>query len=158
MLTPPALSERLSRILSLIPQDARVADIGTDHGYLPLHLIIRGTEKVICCDVAAEPLEKARRNLRRFGYTADFRLGDGLACVAPGEADYIVIAGMGGETIAKILENSEWPRGGHTYILQPMSKGERLCGYLSLAGYTVTGQFIVSEKGRLRTVLVCKYV
>ena len=96
------LTPRLRTIMEMVPQGVRLADIGTDHALLPVALLRR--EKIasaIASDIGQGPLESARRTARQFGYEdhVSLRLGPGLTTVQPKEADTIVIAGMGGETI-----------------------------------------------------------
>ena len=133
------LSERLLAIAQWIPPGSRVADIGTDHGYLPIWLLQHGCAAFIAaCDVREGPLEHARRSAAQYGLQEklSFRLGSGLSCVAPDEIDTIVIAGMGGETILSILEASPWTNDArYTLLLQPMTKAEVLRPWLSEQGY-----------------------
>ena len=82
----------------MVPLGARVADVGTDHGYLGIHLLQSGiSPHVIACDLRKGPLENARRNARQFGAqnAMEFRLSDGLEKIAPEEIDCAVLAGMG---------------------------------------------------------------
>ena len=100
------LQPRLQCIASLVPQGARLADVGTDHGYLPVWLLQHGRiESAIASDINALPLDHARATAREYGVTErmDFRLCPGLAKIKAEECDAIAIAGMGGETIAQIL-------------------------------------------------------
>ncbi|HPE16983.1 MAG TPA: class I SAM-dependent methyltransferase [Oscillospiraceae bacterium] len=140
-----------------MPAGARVADVGTDHGHLPIRLLERGRiPSAIASDLREGPLSSARENALRAGVgdRMQFRLCDGLAGVAPGEADAVVIAGMGGETIRAILEAAPWTRrGGHTLILQPMTKAGALREFLYLGGYAVTAERLVRDGGRLYVVL-----
>ena len=109
----PALQPRLRAIADLVPAGSRLADIGTDHGYIPIDLLLDGRiSAAIATDIGALPLDHARRTARCCGLTEgiDFRLGDGLAPLAPGEADVIVIAGMGGDSVAAILSAAPWAR------------------------------------------------
>ena len=125
----PALQPRLRAIADLVPAGSRLADIGTDHGYIPIDLLLDGRiSAAIATDIGALPLDHARRTARCCGLTEgiDFRLGDGLAPLAPGEADVIVIAGMGGDSVAAILSAAPWAREGPLLLLQPMSKAEVL--------------------------------
>ena len=145
------LSCRLQAIAALIPRDCRVADIGTDHGYLPVWLLQNGAaQRVIACDVRPGPLEHARRSAAQYGLDRDdrllFRLGDGLDCVAPEEVDTIVIAGMGGETIQSILEAAPWTNdAAYQLLLQPMTKAEVLRRFLAKQGYTIAREHLVYE-------------
>lgn len=151
------LSPRLAAAAALVPAGARVADVGTDHGYLPIRLLESGrVPSAIASDLREGPLAAARENARRAGVAdrIDFRLCDGLAGVAPGEADAVVVAGMGGETIRDILKGAPWTRAGaHALILQPMTKAGALREYLYLGGHRITAERLVRDGGRLYVVL-----
>lgn len=101
------LSQRLQAIADFVPQDARVADIGTDHGFLPCYLAQSGrAQQVIACDINAQPLALAQKNVADYN-VADIvstRLGNGLSVIQPGEVDVVTIAGMGGSLMLEILE------------------------------------------------------
>ena len=90
------LSPRLGAIAGLVPEGCGcLADIGTDHGYVPVSLLLEGRVwRAVAADIGAPPLEHARRTAARYGVTdqIDFRLGDGLSVLRPGEAEAIVIA------------------------------------------------------------------
>lgn len=124
------LSPRLRSVAELVPLGARLADVGTDHAYLPAWLLREGrVAAAVVSDLRPGPLDRARQTAERFGLTGrmDFRLCDGLSGLSPGEADTVVIAGMGGETIASILAAAPWSReAGRTLVLQPMSAQEDL--------------------------------
>lgn len=143
------LSERLAVIARMIPAHSRVADVGTDHGYLPVWLVQNGAaDRVIACDVREGPLEHARRSAEEYGVAQklEFRLGDGLSCIAPGEADTVVIAGMGGETMISILESAPWVNAEpYRLLLQPMTKAELLRAYLAEHGYCFLDERLVCE-------------
>lgn len=103
------LSQRLQAIADLVPAGAKVADIGTDHGFLPCYLAQSGkAELVIACDVNAQPLALAQRNITDYnvGDKVSTRLGNGLAVLNPGEVDTVTIAGMGGALMIDILDAS----------------------------------------------------
>lgn len=143
------LSDRLQTIADLIPTGSRVADIGTDHAYLPVWLLQNGVAThAVACDVNEGPLERARGSAAQYGITENisFRLGNGLACVAPEEVDTIAIAGMGGETMIAILEAAPWTREGkHKLLLQPMTKAELLRPWLAEYGYRFIVERLVFE-------------
>lgn len=148
------LSERLLCIASLINEGERVADIGTDHAYLPIYLRQSGRcPFVLACDIKKMPLESAKRNVKDCHADGiDFRLCDGLSGIYEDEVDCVVIAGMGGECIAGILENS-WAKGsGKRFILQPMNSPEFLREYLQ-NGYTFVSERAVTDSGRTYTVI-----
>lgn len=151
------LSPRLMAVMDFVPPGARAADIGTDHGYLPIRLLESGLiPSAVVSDLREGPLACARENARRAGVAdrIQFRLCNGLTGIAPGEAEAVVIAGMGGETIRAILEAAPWTReGGHTLILQPMTKADTLREFLYLGGYAVTAERLVRDGGRLYVVL-----
>ena len=152
-----ALQPRLHMLARLVPEDCRLTDVGTDHGYLPVSLLQQGRiPSAIASDIGAEPLEHARRTAMQYGVTdIDFRLCPGLSAIAPEETDVIVIAGMGGETIIAILQAAPWTKDGrHTLLLQPMTKAVDLRHWLADNGYTFTGEHLVEDKGRLYPILI----
>lgn len=106
------LQPRLRLLAEMTPPGGRLADIGTDHGYLPVWLLQEGRiPSAIAADVGAEPLEHARRTAEEYETQGlDFRLCDGLSGIEPEETDTVVIAGMGGETIRDILRAAPWRR------------------------------------------------
>ena len=149
-----SLQPRLALLASLVPQGAVLADVGTDHGYIPVCLRQRGViDRAIASDIGREPLEHARRTAREYDvYGLAFRLCDGLSAIAPDEADTLVIAGMGGETIIHILESAPWTRG-CTLLLQPQTKIELLRAWLREHGYAADAERLVEDKGKLYLVL-----
>ena len=151
---------RLRAIAALVPEDCQcLADIGTDHGYIPVSLLLEGKIRcAVAADIGALPLEHARRTAAQYGITADldFRLGDGLTVLGPGEADTIVIAGMGGDAITAILAAAPWSRAGPLLLLQPMSKAESLRTWLPLNGYEVLAEELVQDKGVLYPILTVR--
>ena len=151
-----ALQPRLRLLAEMTPPGGRLADIGTDHGYLPVWLLQEGRiPSAIASDVGAEPLEHARRTAEEYETQGlNFRLCDGLSGIEPEETDTVVIAGMGGETIIHILTDSPWPRdSGCTLLLQPQTKVEFLRLWLSRNGYACENERLVWDKGKLYVVL-----
>ena len=150
------LQPRLQCIASLVPKGARLADIGTDHGYLPVYLLQEGTiGHAIASDINALPLDHARATAREYGVTEhmDFRLCPGLAKIRAEECDAIAIAGMGGETILGILEAAPWMHDGtHTLILQPQTKVDLLRRWLCGHGYRFLSETLVRDKEQLYVV------
>lgn len=151
------LGPRLRAIAELVPLCCRtLADIGTDHGYIPVSLLLEGRlDRAIAADIGAPPLDHARRTAGLYGVSEriDFRLGDGLAVVEPGEAEVIVIAGMGGDTITEILAAAPWSRDGPLLLLQPMSRAHELRRWLPERGYAVRAETLVQDKGVLYPIL-----
>lgn len=146
------LTPRLQAIADRVPQGARLADIGTDHGHLPLWLL---TQNRLTCAIASDlregPLDHAQDNARFHGLTdrVSFRLASGLEGIAPNECDTISIAGMGGETIAAILEAAPWTADGkHTLLLQPMTMLPQLRQWLWAHGYCIQEETVCQEGHR----------
>ncbi len=151
------LDSRLSLCASFVRPGSRVADIGTDHAYLPAHLVGTGVcPFAVAADIRPGPLSRAADTVERTGLTGkiDLRLGDGLSPVRPEEVDDIVIAGMGGETIAAILAAAPWTQDArYRLILQPMSKPEELRRFLLQTGYAIQEERIARDGERLYAVL-----
>ena len=146
------LTSRLQLLADWVPQGASFADIGTDHAYLPVWLVLQGRVRhAIASDLRKGPLERARETGRTYGAEGiDFRLGNGLATVQPHEAEVIAIAGMGGENIASILEAAPWTADGqHTLLLDPHTKAEVLRRWLMEHGYTILREALVRDRGTL---------
>ena len=155
------LTPRLLAAAQLVPPGAAVADIGTDHAYLPVWLLKQGRVRyAIAADLRSGPLERARQTAREHDCTQniDFRLCDGLSAIRADEVDTIVIAGMGGETIAAILQAAAWTRDGrYTLILQPMSAQNDLRHWLWKNGYGVREERIVCEGDKLYNIMLAGF-
>ncbi len=150
------LKSRLYTVSTLVPRGARVADIGTDHGHLPIYLIQEGISPFcLACDIKEKPLENAKSNIRKVGLVEiEARLGAGLDPVGPDEVDCICIAGMGGEVIASILEGADWLKDGrYTLILQPMTSADALRRYLCQNGFSIEKEIAVQENLKVYTVI-----
>ena len=146
------LSPRLRLLAGWVRPGARIADVGTDHAYLPAWLVCNGrVASAIASDLREGPLERARETGRVYGAEeVDFRLCNGLSGIRPEEADTIIIAGMGGENIAAILAGASWTAdGAHTLLLQPQTKAEDLRLFLSEHGYQITREALVWDRGIL---------
>lgn len=151
-----SVDNRLQRIAGMIRRGDRVADIGTDHAYLPVFLIKEGIAvEAFACDVSDGPLENARKTVEKSGVGGiTLRKGDGLNAVTPDEVDTVVIAGMGGDLIARILESSPWIRNTrYELILQPMTAVEDLREYLCQNGFEVILETAVSAHKRTYTAM-----
>lgn len=137
----PKLDARLSLLAEMVRPGARAADVGTDHGYLIAWLAASGKiPSGIACDINRKPLEKAAFSLREYGVEEKVALVlcDGLSGVEPGSCDDIVIAGMGGDTIWKIIGSAPWTRDGHLrFVLQPMTKAPALRRSLYRNGFVL---------------------
>ena len=151
------ISKRLLCCASMVQSGARVADIGTDHGYLGIYLLQSGAARhVIACDLRKDPLENARRNAKLFGVDGEMelRLSDGLEKILPDEVDTVVMAGMGGDLIQKILSQCPWrKREGLQFILQPQSAGNVLRRWLCEDGFEIQREEPVQDGHFLYTVM-----
>lgn len=150
------LTERLQKIADCI--NARVlADIGTDHGYIPIYCVERGKcESALACDVNEGPLQAADANISVYGLTdkIETRLSDGLEALSPMEADTIVIAGMGGFLIRDILIRGADKIGDDTtLILQPMVAVPELREYLYTNGYEIYDEKLAREGDKFYNIL-----
>lgn len=146
------LSTRLSAIAALIPSGGGVADVGTDHGFIPAWLCQRGENSpIFAADINPEPLERAAKTAADYGLKEQLSLvlTNGLLGFDAGLIGCAVIAGMGGETIINILQRAAFTKSpDFTLVLQPMSKACELRRWLFKNGYIVTGEQLV-EDGRL---------
>lgn len=151
------LTARLQTIADQVPQGAILADIGTDHAYLPVWLLLNGRiSHAIAADLRDGPLARAHETAaqHRVSDKISFRLCNGLADIEPDEADTIVIAGMGGETIAAILEDAPWTKEGKLLLLQPMTSFPNLRLWLQQNGYQIIKEIISREGKRLYSCLI----
>ena len=148
----PKLSERLRAVADLVGEGRVLADVGTDHAYVPICLCQEGRiPRAIAMDLRRGPLERAEEHILQYGMQTyiETRLSDGVEALAPGEADAILIAGMGGGLVLHILENGqEVCRRAQELILQPQSELYRVRSYLKEHGYTVDAEEMVAEDGK----------
>ncbi len=151
------LSPRLAAVAALVPQGARVADVGTDHGHLAVFLLSQGiAASVVATDIRPGPLAAAKQNIEAAGLSerVSLRLCDGLADVLPEEADVIVLAGMGGETVAGILSRAPWAmEDGRLLLLAPQSKQMLLRTWLFEHGCGIREERLVRDAGRIYPIL-----
>ena len=183
------ISKRLLRCAELVPQCNTAADVGTDHGYLAIHLLQTGRcAQVIAADLREKPLASARANAAAFGVpecapqayplrgscpgahtgadevahdpgeapvgSISFRLSDGLSRFQSGEFDVLVLAGMGGDLITRILAETPWLEGGpYTLILQPQSAANELRRWLGERRWSIDREVLARDGGFLYAVL-----
>lgn len=151
-----SLSPRLELVASFCCGADTLCDVGTDHGYLPIKLLLEGKiRSAVAADIRPEPLATARRNAAEAGLERSmrFELADGLGFPGAGSCDTVVCAGMGGETIAGILERAPWTRRGVRLVLQPQSKLDELCLWLGENGYGIKAAGLAAEGERLYAAL-----
>lgn len=152
------LSPRLKAIASLVPRGVSVADVGTDHGYIPIWLVQSGISLCITAsDLRMGPLCSARNTATELELDdrISFVLCDGLEKVPPHDA--VIIAGMGGETIAGIIERTPWLiEKNSLLILQPMSKAELLRKGLADQGFEIRSESFVLDSGVIYPILTAR--
>lgn len=128
------------------------ADVGCDHGYISMYLVLRGiSDRAIAMDLRQGPLSSAKGNVAEFGISdrVSLRLSDGLGELNKGEADSLVIAGMGGKLMISILEKKDIPSLGiRTGVLQPQSDLSEFRTYLRERGYEIVNEGMVFEDGK----------
>jgi len=150
------LTPRLEKIAGLV-ENNRVADIGTDHGYIAIYLIQNNLSNyVIAGDVNIKPLASAEANIEGIGLSdkIETRLGSGLSILKPNEVDTVIIAGMGGILISELLQLSpEVTATTKQFILQPMQAQEELRRYLVEGGYKINKDILVKEDHRIYEIL-----
>lgn len=153
------LSPRLALVKSFIRMGDRVADIGTDHAQLPVYLVKSGMcRSVTASDIGSGPLESGRRTAAEAGVADKIKFvqAAGLSGIIPGEADTFVIAGMGGETIAGIIDECPWAMSGkNRFILQPQSKLRELLSFCGSTGLEIQDAGLVRDAGRLYVAFLC---
>jgi len=144
------LSMRLERVAAQVPRGARLADIGSDHAYLPVALMRRGViEAAVAGEVASTPFHAAQRTVRDNGLEqhVTVRLADGLAAIEPADAiTAISVCGMGGETIRDILDSGKAHLSGRErLILQPNGGEQPLRYWLMSNGYRILSEELLHE-------------
>lgn len=155
------LDDRLRAVAALVRNGKRVADIGTDHGYLVAYLV----ENNICpygiaADLRKAPLENARQTVIQQGLSdkIELVLSDGLEKISENSCDDIVIAGMGGNLIAEILEKAPWVKSERINIVaQPMTHAEVLRQYFIDNGFTINKEATATDGKRLYCILSAGY-
>lgn len=157
----PITNKRLLAAAELLGYVNSVADIGTDHAFLPIHLVREGiAKKVIACDIAEGPLSVAEANIAKYSLSdkIELRLANGLLGLKSNEVEAVTILGMGGETIADILTDAPWVKNPNiTLILQPMSCDDRLRDYLLREGFEILTEVGVESQSRYYTVMKVHY-
>ncbi len=154
------LSKRLSTAASYVRSGAFVADIGTDHAYLPIYLVSEGVAfGALASDVNSGPIQKAKENITKHGLCDKIHteIANGLFGIEKYAPTDIVICGMGGELIARILNDSEYVKNEKIrLILQPMTSAFELREYLA-DGFSTIAENIVCEDGKIYQIICAQY-
>lgn len=160
MKEPFKLDSRLNLCASFVRNDVKVADIGTDHAYLPVWLCKKGiATSALACDIGQEPLQNGIKTIEKYNAEnmVEARLCNGLEKVNDDEAQDIIIAGMGGETIAEIIANWQFSKNNDKhFILQPMTRSEELIEFLYKNGFEILEQSCCKER-KIYTVMLAAY-
>ncbi len=156
-----SLDKRLELCASFVRDGIKIADIGTDHAYLPIWLMLNNKiESALACDINEGPLMSGRADVLRYNLAdkITLRLSDGLKNVKETEADDIIIAGMGGELIARIINDCDWAKNEEKrIILQPMTKCEVLIKELYENGFEILEQKACECDKKHYTVMLVQY-
>ena len=155
----PRLDARLAAAFAYVRPGHVAADIGCDHGKLSAALAGSGRcPLVLACDLRPGPLEKARVTCAPCGDKVQCRLGSGLEVLAPSEADDIIIAGRGAETIIEILEAAPWVFDArYNLVLVPATKHSVLRRWLARRGFALAGETLCQAAGRWYAVMNARY-
>ena len=155
------LDNRLLACCNFIKPNAKIADIGTDHAYLPIWLTLHDRiDYAIACDLRRGPLLNAENNIKKYNLESkiETKLSDGLKNVPKNKADTIIIAGIGGEIIAQIIKSAKWLKDySKTLILQPMSNDESLRIFLKNEGFEIVDEIAVSSHNKIYSVMNVKF-
>ena len=146
------LSKRLQAVADLVSEGLVVADVGTDHGYIPIYLIeTKKSPKAFAMDVNKGPLLRAREHIAEHGLDAciETRLSDGVRALKIGECECVVVAGMGGALTIKIMEEGkEIFRNLKEFVLQPQSELQKVRAYLYQNEYSIVEENMVLDDGK----------
>jgi len=154
------LSKRLAAVARNVPDGVTVADIGTDHAYLPVYLVREGrTARVVAGEISRGPYKSALSTLRTqdMEKQIDLRLGDGLDILAPGEVEVITLAGMGGKTVCEILDAGRRViERVKLLIIQPMGDAPVVRRWLLENDWSFANEEMVYEDGHYYVIIVAK--
>ncbi|MCA1063427.1 tRNA (adenine(22)-N(1))-methyltransferase TrmK [Rossellomorea sp. AcN35-11] len=154
------LSKRLETVVSYIPEHSKIADIGSDHAYLPCYAVNKGiASSAIAGEVVEGPFLSAKKQVEDAELTreVEVRFGNGLEVIAPGEVDCITIAGMGGALIASILEAGKTKLTNHPrLILQPNISAISIRSWLMDNDWDLIGEEILEEDDKIYEILVAE--
>lgn len=154
------LSKRLTRVTSFVTKGNRIADIGCDHGYVPIYLVKEGiAESAIAADVRKGPLSRAKEHIQEYGLAdkIETRLSDGLEKIAPGEVQSIIIAGMGGLLMIRLLTlGRNTAKQANELVLSPQSDLDEFRRFMVQDGYTICSEAMIKEEGKYYFIFYVK--
>ena len=155
------LTPRLVAAASLVRGGGIIADIGTDHGYLPIFLLQSGkVSGAFAADIGKQPLRNAEKSVEKYGLSDKIalRLSDGLCEFSPDDADEFIFAGMGGTLIAEKLSETPWIKNEkYHFVFQPQSRAEDLRRYLYENGFEINREVSTHEGRRVYIALDAVY-
>ncbi len=149
------ITERLQCILNYVDSEV-IADIGTDHAYIPIELVKKNrVKRAIAADINEGPLKIAQKNIKSEGLSdrIETRLGSGISVLEKGEAGQIIIAGMGGELIEYIIKSDIETAKGSELLLQPMNNQYELRKFLMYNGFKIIDEDIASEGFKVYNIM-----
>lgn len=156
------LSKRLQSVADFVENCETMADVGTDHGYIPVYLVLnRKVNRAIAMDVNPGPLQRAKEHICQYGLenTIETRLSDGCFALRPGEANAIVIAGMGGALMQRILDQGEKAvKAAQRLVLQPQSEVAAFRQFLFEHGYRIIAEDMVLEDGKYYPIIASRFM
>lgn len=154
----PSIDARLLAAANFVKNGAVVADIGCDHGKLSAYLSAK-CKKVIAVDSKIAPLNVAKAQMKKCNINnVECRLGDGLLCIEPFEADTVVVAGLSAKTICEIIEKALWLKNSNTsLVLVPATKPHELRLWLYANGFETVQELAVQAQGRYYAVMYVKF-
>ena len=155
------MDKRLLSFIKKIPDGKGVIDVGTDHGYIPVYLASHGYPgNILASDINPGPLNSGIQNAREAGVDEKIRfiLCNGLEKCPPAAVDTILIAGMGGDTMAGILDRASWVMDrAYLLILQPMTKAEVLRYWLVHNGFEILSEELCEESGKVYQIITSRF-
>ncbi len=157
----PPLKNRLQSAIKYIRKGKILADVGTDHAYLPINAILLGiSDRAIASDVVDGPIERARLHIASYGLSEKIKAvkTDGLRGIDLHTPDDITIFGMGGELIVKIIDEADWVKNPNIrLILQPMTNAHILRAYLLENGFSIIDETLSKDDGRIYQTICTEY-
>ena len=148
------LSSRLLKCAEMITPGSKIADIGTDHAYVPIYLALnKKITHAIASDLRYGPVENAKKNIQHYKLEniIETRISNGLENILENETDEIIIAGLGGNIVIDILKKVKWLN--KRFIIQPMKYENRLREYMATAGYQLINEEAVVCSKKVYTVM-----